>query len=76
MNRTGHSQWSLTRNTPSFSCPISGYANGFEPATQRLNVLFSQQCEELVNGMAEVDETAAIVRRLLIHSAGKFSQHL
>ena len=36
------------------------------------NVLFSQQCEELVNGMAEVDETAAIVRRLLIHSAGKF----
>ena len=36
------------------------------------NVLFSQQCEELVNGMAEVDETAAIVRRLLIHSAGEF----
>jgi AraC-like DNA-binding protein len=36
------------------------------------NVLFSQQCEELVNGMTEVDETAAIVRRLLIHSAGKF----
>ena len=36
------------------------------------NVLFSQQCEELVNGMAEVDETAAIVRRLLIHSAGNF----
>ena len=36
------------------------------------NVLFSQQCEELVSGMTEVDETAAIVRRLLIHSAGKF----
>jgi AraC-like DNA-binding protein len=36
------------------------------------NVLFSQQCEELVNGMTEVDETAAIVRRLLIHSAGNF----
>jgi AraC-like DNA-binding protein len=36
------------------------------------NVLFSQQCEELVNGMAEVDETAAIVRRLLVHSAGNF----
>ena len=37
-----------------------------------INVLFSQQCEELVNGMAEVDETATIVRRLLIHSAGSF----
>jgi AraC-like DNA-binding protein len=37
------------------------------------NVLFSQQCEELVGGMTEVDETAAIVRRLLIHSAGNFS---
>jgi len=36
------------------------------------NVLFSQQCEELVSGMTEVDETSAIVRRLLIHSAGKF----
>ena len=36
------------------------------------NVLFSQQCEELVSGMTEVDETAAIVRRLLIHSAGEF----
>ena len=36
------------------------------------NVLFSQQCEELISGMTEVDETAAIVRRLLIHSAGKF----
>jgi len=36
------------------------------------NVLFSQQCEELVNGMAEVDETAAIVRRSLVHSAGNF----
>jgi hypothetical protein len=36
------------------------------------NVLFSQQCEELVSGMTEVDETAAIVRRLLIHSAGNF----
>lgn len=36
------------------------------------NVLFSQQCEELVNRMAEVDETAAIVRRLLIHSAEEF----
>ena len=36
------------------------------------NVLFTQQCEELVNGMTEVDETAAIVRRLLIHSAGMF----
>ena len=40
-----------------------------DPAT---NVLFSQQCEELVSGMTEVDETSAIVRRLLIHSAGKF----
>ena len=40
-----------------------------DPAT---NVLFSQQCEELVSGMTEVDETTAIVRRLLIHSAGKF----
>ncbi|MDA8827019.1 AraC family transcriptional regulator [Luminiphilus sp.] len=36
------------------------------------NVLFSQQCEELVSGMTEVDETAAIVRRLLIHSVGNF----
>ena len=36
------------------------------------NVLFSQQCEVLVSGMTEVDETAAIVRRLLIHSAGNF----
>ena len=36
------------------------------------NVLFSQRCEELVSGMTEVDETSAIVRRLLIHSAGKF----
>ena len=36
------------------------------------NVLFSQQCEELVSGMKEVDETAAIVRRLLIHSAENF----
>lgn len=36
------------------------------------NVLFSQQCEALVSGMTEVDETAAIVRRLLIHSAGNF----
>ena len=36
------------------------------------NVLFSQQCEELVSRMTEVDETAAIVRRLLIHSAGNF----
>lgn len=36
------------------------------------NVLFSQQCEELVNGMTVVDETTAIVRRLLIQSAGKF----
>ena len=39
---------------------------------QTTNVLFSQQCEELVSGMTEVDETSAIVRRLLIHSAGKF----
>jgi AraC-like DNA-binding protein len=36
------------------------------------NVLFSQQCEELVSGMTEVDETTANVRRLLIHSAGNF----
>ena len=36
------------------------------------NVLFSQQCEELVSGMTEVDETTAIIRRLLIHSAGSF----
>ena len=36
------------------------------------NVLFSQQCEELVSGMTEADETATIVRRLLIHSAGNF----
>ena len=36
------------------------------------NVLFSQQCEELVSGMTKVDENAAIVRRLLIHSAGNF----
>ena len=28
MRRTGHSQWSLTRNTPRYLCPISGYANG------------------------------------------------
>ena len=36
------------------------------------NVVFSQQCEELVSGMTEVDETTANVRRLLIHSAGNF----
>jgi AraC-like DNA-binding protein len=36
------------------------------------NVLFSQQCEELVGRMTEVDKTTAIVRRLLIHSAGNF----
>ena len=36
------------------------------------NVLFSQECEELVSGMTEVDETTANVRRLLIHSAGNF----
>ena len=36
------------------------------------NVLFSQECEELVSGMTEVDETTANVRRLLIHSAGSF----
>ena len=36
------------------------------------NVLFSQQCEELVSGMTKVDETTANVRRLLIHSAGNF----
>ena len=41
-----------------------------DPAT---NVLFSQQCEELVSAMTKVDETATIVRRLLIHSAGNFS---
>ena len=36
------------------------------------NVLFSQQCEELVTGMTEADETTVLVRRLLIHSAGNF----
>ena len=36
------------------------------------NVLFSQQCEELVSGMTEADETTVLVRRLLIHSAGNF----
>jgi len=39
------------------------------PAT---NVLFTQQCEEIVSGMTEVEETSAAVRRLLIHSAGEF----
>ena len=38
----------------------------------KTNVLFSQQCEELVSGMTKVDETTANVRRLLIHSAGNF----
>ena len=36
------------------------------------NVLFSQQCEELVSGMTEADEITVLVRRLLIHSAGNF----
>jgi len=40
-----------------------------DPST---NVLFNHQCEDLVSGMAEVDETTAIIRRLLIHSAGSF----
>ena len=40
------------------------------------NVLFSQQCEELVTGMTEADETTVLVRRLLIHSAGNFSVSL
>jgi AraC-like DNA-binding protein len=40
-----------------------------DPST---NVLFNHQCEELVSGMAEVDETTAVIRRLLIHSAGSF----
>lgn len=36
------------------------------------NVLFSQQCEEIVSGMTEVEEISAVVRRLLIRSAGRF----
>ena len=36
------------------------------------NVLFTQQCEEILRGMTDVKETTAAVRRLLIHSAGEF----
>jgi len=36
------------------------------------NVLFIQLCEELVGAMTAVEENSAIVRRLLIHSAGNF----
>jgi AraC-like DNA-binding protein len=36
------------------------------------NVLFTQQCEEILQGMTDVKETTAAVRRLLIHSAGEF----
>jgi len=36
------------------------------------NVLFTQQCEEILQGMKEVKETTTAVRRLLIHSAGEF----
>jgi AraC-like DNA-binding protein len=36
------------------------------------NVLFTQQCEEILRGMTEVKDTSAAVRRLLIHSAGDF----
>ena len=36
------------------------------------NVLFTQQCEEIILGMSNVKEVSANVRRLLILSAGEF----
>ena len=36
------------------------------------NVLFTQQCEEILQGMSNVKEISANVRRLLILSAGEF----
>jgi len=36
------------------------------------NVLFSQQCEEILQGMSDVKEVSTAVRRLLILSAGEF----
>jgi len=36
------------------------------------NVLFTQQCEEILQGMIEVKDVTAAVRRLLILSAGEF----
>jgi AraC-like DNA-binding protein len=36
------------------------------------NVLFTQQCEEIVDGMTEAGTVSATVRRLLLHSAGEF----
>jgi AraC-like DNA-binding protein len=35
-------------------------------------VLFQQQCEEMLRGLASVEETTAAVRQLLIESAGNF----
>jgi AraC-like DNA-binding protein len=36
------------------------------------NVLFTQQCEEILQGMSDVREVTAAVRRILVQSAGDF----
>jgi len=36
------------------------------------NVLFTQQCEEILQGMTEVKKVTTAVRRLLINSSGEF----
>ena len=36
------------------------------------NVLFTQQCEEILQGMSDVREVTAAVRRILVQSAGNF----